>query len=74
MVIENKSGTIADISSIVAKRQVNISGITTVNRSADHLEITMDLEVKTVEHLEKILSTLRMSRNVIEVERLTSKN
>ena len=74
LVIENKSGTIADISSIVAKRQVNISGITTVNRSADHLEITMDLEVKTVEHLEKILSTLRMSRNVIEVERLTSKN
>jgi len=74
LVIENKSGTIADISSIVAKRQVNISGITTVNRSAEHLEITMDLEVKTVEHLEKILSTLRMSGNVIEVERLTSKN
>ena len=74
LVIENKSGTIADISSIVAKRQVNISGITTVNRSADHLEITMDLEVKTVEHLEKILSTLRMSKNVIEVERLTSRN
>ena len=74
LVIENKSGTIADISSIVAKRQVNISGITTINRSADYLEIMMDLEVKTVEHLETILSSLRTSRNVVEVERLTSRN
>ncbi len=69
VVVENKSGGVADVTSIIAKKQVNITHIRTTNRSADVFEMAIDLEVKSLDHLEDILSALRISRKIVEVER-----
>ncbi|MBU6140955.1 MAG: bifunctional (p)ppGpp synthetase/guanosine-3',5'-bis(diphosphate) 3'-pyrophosphohydrolase [Proteobacteria bacterium] len=69
VVIQNQKGGIADVTSIIAKKQVNISHIRTTNRSADVFEMAIDLEVKSLDHLEEILSALRISRKILEVER-----
>jgi len=70
VLIENKTGGLADITSIIAKKKVNISGIKTTSRSSDHFEVMIDVEVKSVDHLEEILSALRISRKILEVERV----
>ena len=68
--MENKSGGLADITSIIAKKKVNIRNIKSSGRSADYFEVLIDLEVRSVDHLEEILSALRISRKILEVERV----
>ncbi len=70
VVVENKPGAFADVSSIIAKQKVNISNMKLSNRSADYFEMMVDVDVKSVEHLENIISSLRMSKKVLEVERV----
>ncbi len=69
VVVENKAGSLADVTSIIAKKQVNITNIKTTNRSADILEVMIDLQVKNLDHLEEIASALRISKKILEVER-----
>jgi len=71
VVVENVSGSLADVSNIIAKKKVNISNIKTTNRSADFFELMIDVEVKNLDHLEEILSALRVSKKINEVERIT---
>ena len=66
----NKFGSLAVISSIIANNNVNIRNIATTNRDHEYFEILVDLEVKNVDHLEKILSALRISKKIVEVVRL----
>ena len=70
IVVENKSGALADVTSIIAKKKINIGHIKTTNRSADFFEVMIDLEVKSVDHLEEILSSLRISKKILDVERI----
>jgi GTP diphosphokinase / guanosine-3',5'-bis(diphosphate) 3'-diphosphatase len=70
VVVENKPGAFADVSSIIAKKAVNISNIKLFNRSIDYFELFVDVDVKSVDHLEDILSALRISRKIVEVERV----
>jgi len=70
VLVENKSGSLADVTSIIAKKKINISHIRTTSRSADFFEVMIDLEVKNVDHLEEILSSLRISKKILEVERV----
>lgn len=70
VMVENKSGGLADITSIIAKKKVNISSIKTTSRSADYFEVMIDVDVKNVDHLEEILSALRISKKIVEVERI----
>lgn len=69
VVVENKAGSLADVTSIIAKKQVNITNIKTTNRSADILEVMIDLQVRSLDHLEEIVSALRISKKILEVER-----
>ncbi len=70
IVVENRSESLADVSSIISKKKVNISNIKLTNRSADYFELLIDIEVKSVDHLEEILSVLRISKKIAEVERI----
>lgn len=70
IIVHNESGSLADVSSIIAKKQINITGIKTSNRSADHIEFLIDIEVKNLEHLEEIISSLRISKKILEVQRV----
>jgi len=71
LVVENKLGSLADISSLLAKKKVNITNIKTTNRSADFFELMIDIEIKSVDQLEQILSVLRTSKKIADVERVT---
>lgn len=71
IVVENKTGSLADVTSIIAKKKIDISHIRTTNRSTDLFEVMIDLGVKNVDHLEEILSALRMSKKILEVERVS---
>jgi GTP pyrophosphokinase len=70
VVVENKSGALADITNIIAKKKMNIGHIKTTNRCADTFEVVINIDVKSVEHIEEVLSALRMSKKTIEVERI----
>jgi len=70
VVVENKSGALAEITNAIAKKKMNIGHIKTTNRSIDTFEVVINIDVKSVDHLEEMLTALRMSKKTIEVERL----
>ncbi len=70
VVVENKSGALAEITNIIAKKKINITNIKTTNSNSDVFEVVINLEVKSVQHLDEILSALRISKKTIEVQRL----
>lgn len=70
VMVENKSGSLAYVSSIIAKKKVNISNIKITNRAADYFELMIDIEVKNISHLEDIISSLRSSSKVLDVVRV----
>lgn len=72
IVVHNESGSFADVSSIIASKKINITGIKTTNRSIDHIEFVVDIEVKNLEHLEEIISSLRTSKKILEVQRVVT--
>lgn len=70
VILPNKTGTLADVSSIIARKKVNITNIRIVNRNIDYFELIIDVEVHNTDHLEGIISALRISKKIIEVERV----
>lgn len=71
VIVENKSGALAEITSVIAKKKMNINHIKTTNRSSDIFEVVIDIMIKNVEHLEEVLSALRISKKTIAVERIS---
>jgi guanosine-3',5'-bis(diphosphate) 3'-pyrophosphohydrolase len=69
MVIIHQPGTVAAITSIIARENANIINLKFKNRSPDFYEIHIDLDIKDREHLMGIIAALRMSQRVISVER-----
>ena len=66
----NEPGSLANISSIIAKNKVDITTIKTTNRSADLFELIIGLSVRNLDHLQEILSILRTSEKIIDVSRV----
>jgi guanosine-3',5'-bis(diphosphate) 3'-pyrophosphohydrolase len=71
VIVENRSGALAEITSVIAKKKMNINHIKTANRSSDTFEVVIDIMIKNVEHLEEALSALRISKKTIAVERVS---
>ncbi|HLD76774.1 MAG TPA: ACT domain-containing protein, partial [Rickettsiales bacterium] len=70
VIMQNKSGSLADVSSIIARKKVNIINIKIINRNIDYFELMIDIEVNNTEHLEDIISALRISKKIVDVERI----
>jgi guanosine-3',5'-bis(diphosphate) 3'-pyrophosphohydrolase len=70
IVMHNTSGSLAEVSNAIAKKKINITNIQINSRSVDFFEVVIDMEVKNTEHLEHIMSTLRMSKKIIEVKKI----
>ena len=66
----NKSGSLANVTNIIARNNINITAIKTTNRSQNIFEIVVDVEVRDVEHLESLMSDIRISGKIIEVKRI----
>jgi GTP pyrophosphokinase len=69
MVIVHQPGSIAAITTIIARQNANIVNLRFKNRTFDFYEISIDLDVKDLDHLKNIIAALRMSQRVISVER-----
>ncbi len=68
--IENKSGSLADITNILAAKQVNIDNIKINSRSEDFFELILNIMIQDTEQLRDILSSLRISNKIHEIERI----
>jgi len=69
MVIVHQPGSIAAITTSIARQNANILNLRFKNRTLEFYEITIDLDVKDLDHLKNIIAALRMSPRVISVER-----
>lgn len=69
LVVIHQPGTIAAITAIIARENANIIHLKINNRTPEFYEITVDLDVRNLDHLMAIIAALRMSQRVLSVER-----
>lgn len=70
IIVENQLGSLAEVSSILARKKININNIKISNRTAVYFELLVDIEVQSKANLEEIISSLRLSEKIREVNRI----
>ena len=70
VVLHNRPGTMAEITSLFAKAHANIVNLELVHRDQPFHTYEMDLEVTDLAHLTRITSALRASDAVAQAERI----
>ncbi len=69
LVVIHQPGTIAAITTIIARENANIINFKIKNRTPEFYDMNIDLDVKNLDHLMSIIAALRMSQRVLSVER-----
>lgn len=69
IVVLHQAGTVAAMTSIIARENANIINIQITNRTHEFYEFIIDLDVRNLDHLYGIIAALRMSKHVISVDR-----
>ncbi|MXP08628.1 RelA/SpoT family protein [Pseudoblastomonas halimionae] len=70
MEVYNRPGTLADITGVLARNTANIRRMELIEREHPFGSYTVDIEVQDLAHLTRIMSALRASDAVAQVERL----
>ncbi|NJL50636.1 MAG: bifunctional (p)ppGpp synthetase/guanosine-3',5'-bis(diphosphate) 3'-pyrophosphohydrolase, partial [Blastochloris sp.] len=65
----NEPGSLAQIAQVIGERDGNIDNIRMSRRSPDFTEVTIDVEVHDLKHLNAIIADLRIKSVVSSVER-----
>jgi guanosine-3',5'-bis(diphosphate) 3'-pyrophosphohydrolase len=66
----NEPGTLAQIAQLIGEADGNIDNVRMVRRAADFTEMAIDVEVRDLNHLTRIISGLRAKSVVSKVERV----
>ncbi|HAO41185.1 MAG TPA: bifunctional (p)ppGpp synthetase/guanosine-3',5'-bis(diphosphate) 3'-pyrophosphohydrolase [Afipia sp.] len=66
----NEPGSLAQVASVIAEHDGNIDNISMSRRSPDFTELTIDLEVYDLKHLNGIIAQLRAKAVVASVDRI----
>jgi GTP pyrophosphokinase len=66
----NKPGSLASMSTAISKQAGNISNIKVTHRSVDFWDLLVDVEVKSAEHINMIIASLRSLSIINSVERV----
>jgi (p)ppGpp synthase/HD superfamily hydrolase len=66
----NEPGSLAQVAGVIAEHDGNIDNIGMSRRSPDFTDLTIDLEVYDLKHLNAIISQLRAKAVVASVERV----
>jgi guanosine-3',5'-bis(diphosphate) 3'-pyrophosphohydrolase len=75
MQVEDRKGILADVSSRIAAINTNITNVEATGADTDHLgRINMAVEIKDVQHLEKVIKLLRGVEGVLDVERAAARS
>ncbi|WP_088560238.1 RelA/SpoT family protein [Arboricoccus pini] len=72
LVFLNKPGALGLVSTVVGKLDANILDVRFGRRSGELLEIALDVEVTSLEHVSRIMAALRGTEGVCSVERSSS--
>ena len=72
VIVENRPGQLAEISSTIAKGHGNITNLRFTNRAEDFIEMQIDIQVMDVSHLSNIIAALRAQPAVAAVNRAQS--
>ena len=67
----NEPGTLAQIAQVIAEHDGNIDNVAMARRTPDFTDMTVDLSVWDLKHLNNIISELKAKRVVNKVERVT---
>jgi len=70
LVLYNRPGTLADVTTIFAKNRANVVNLQMIQRDEPFGTFEVDLEVTDVAHLTRIAGALRASEAVAEAERI----
>ena len=70
LVVVNESGVLADITTVVAKHDGNISNLKIVARDPEFFTMVVDIEVRDVKHLTGIITALRTLSPVSTASRI----
>ena len=68
--IKNKIGALGVLSSIVGRSMSNIRNLKITGRNSDFFKINLEIDVKDLNHLRKVIVSLRTSDFVDNVSRL----
>lgn len=72
VIVENRPGQLAEISSTIAQGHGNITNLRFTNRAEDFMEMQIDIQVMDVSHLSNIIAALRAQPSVAAVNRARS--
>lgn len=67
----NEPGSLAQITQVIADHEGNIDNVTMKRRTQDFTDVTIDLGVWDLKHLNAIIAELRAKRTVSRVDRIT---
>ncbi|WP_210485886.1 RelA/SpoT family protein [Microvirga antarctica] len=67
----NEPGSLAQITQVIADHEGNIDNVTMKRRTQDFTDVTIDLGVWDLKHLNAIIAELRAKRTVSRVDRVT---
>ncbi|NBX66936.1 MAG: bifunctional (p)ppGpp synthetase/guanosine-3',5'-bis(diphosphate) 3'-pyrophosphohydrolase [Proteobacteria bacterium] len=67
--ITNEPGSLATLSTVIAKNSGNITNLKITNRSTDFWDMFVDVGVKDTKHLNNVVAALRATSCVLSVER-----
>lgn len=69
IVLANQPGSLGTLSNVIAKNHGNIANLNILERSIGFFELTVDIEVHDVSHLNDIMAALRASPGISSVRR-----
>jgi GTP pyrophosphokinase len=70
VIIKNKIGSLGSLSSIIGKSMSNIRNLKITDRTNDFFKLDVEIDVKNLEHFNKVLVSLRTSEFIENVSRL----
>lgn len=69
IILLNKVGSLANLTTLIGKSGGNISNLKIINRAEEFFDIIVDVEVKDTQHLSAIIAAMRSASVVSSVER-----
>lgn len=69
LTMTNESGSLATLSTVIAKNGANITNLKITNRAADFWDMYIDVWVHDTKHLNNLIAALRATRVVTSIER-----
>jgi GTP pyrophosphokinase len=67
----NEPGSLAQIAQVIADHDGNIDNVSMKRRTQDFTDVTIDLTVWDLKHLNAIIAELRAKRVVAKIDRVT---